>query len=178
MTYNNTMNSRNLDRSQQASRLILAFTLLGITVAAPVTTLGWYSVLPLLAIYPLITGLIGWDPGYEFLGVKNVSTSEGKLHTSSRVEMAVVGFGLIGSAFVLPESVHASFSVLALAGIFPALSAMIGEDLLQSVSTEVSHGAEVSYGPQPSMEQRSAETVAAIEEIRAAQEQKKTRKAA
>ncbi len=178
MNYKHTTNSHNLDRNQQVSRMILAFTLLGITVAAPVTALGWYSVLPLVAIYPLVTGLIGWDPCYDLLEIGKETGFDGRLRTSSRVELAVVGIGLIGSAFVLPETVHGTFAVLALAGIFPALCAMIGEDLLESVSTSVAHSHEVSYEPQASVTERTATAAAAIEEISKAQTQEKTRKAA
>jgi len=179
MTYTNTHYSdpKNLDRSQQVSRVILATVLLGITFTAPVGFLGWYSVLPLVAIYPLVTGLIGWDPIYDLFGLEQQHGMDGKLETTSRVELAITGLVLIGSAFVLPATVSSVFSVFALAGIYPTLVALMGEDLLQSTTTrEIAHR-EVHVGSQPKTAEGTAAAAAAIEEVRKGRS-KDTRKAA
>lgn len=47
--------------AQRASLLILSFALISITLSMQ-GPLGWYAVLPLLAIVPGISALIGWDP--------------------------------------------------------------------------------------------------------------------
>lgn len=31
---------------------------------------GWWAVMPLLAIYPMATAFLGWDPLYEYLDAK------------------------------------------------------------------------------------------------------------
>lgn len=126
-----TTHRHNLDRSQRISRIIVSVTLIGVAVAAPAVTLGWFSVLPLLAIYPLITGVTGWDPVYDLLAL---DAGDGRLPFHSRVEQAITGGALIGSVFLAPPAAAAQFTALALAGVYPALSALIGEDLLQKVS--------------------------------------------
>ncbi len=158
---------RNLDRSQQLSRVVLAAALLGITISAPAGALGWLSVLPLVAIYPLVTGLLGWDPVYDVFGIEH-RHQDGKLHGSSRMELAVTGVALIGSVFVLPEVVHPIFSVLALAGIYPAVSALTGEDLLQSTGTREVHIGELQLGAQPRTAEGTHRAMTAIDQIRKA----------
>ncbi len=39
--------------------------------------MGAYAYLPILAIYPLMTGLLGWDPFYAASHVKSCDTSAG-----------------------------------------------------------------------------------------------------
>ncbi len=130
MTTTDLYTAQNLDRSQRASRIISAFALLGVTVVATAGSLGWMSVLPLLAIYPLVTGVIGWDPVYELFGIGD--SENGKLSAVSRAELAVTGTTLIGCVFVVPEYTPIC-TLLALSGVFPAISALIGEDILQAV---------------------------------------------
>ncbi len=164
MTYTTQKtNIQNLDRSQRVSRSLVAITLLGITVSAPVTTLGGLSVLPLVAIYPLITALLGWDPIFDIFGWGVDHADSGKLHSASRAELALTGAGLIGSVFVAPIT---SVSVLALAGIFPMVAALIGEDLLQSVKPDSRRRIpEVRYEAQPGIADSTAKVSAAIDEI-------------
>jgi hypothetical protein len=37
--------------------------------------LGWHAYLPIIAIYPLMTGILGWDPFYATAHVKTCDTS-------------------------------------------------------------------------------------------------------
>ncbi len=124
-----------LDRSLRASRLISSAALIGTVMLSPAGILGWYSVLPLLAIYPLITGVTGWDPIYDLLVTRRGDDDDNRLHPLSRIEQAIIGSSLIASAFIVPPAAPTLFAVFSLAGIFPALSAWVGEDLLQNVSS-------------------------------------------
>jgi len=47
--------------AQRISLLILSIALIAVTLSMQ-GPLGWYVVLPLLAIVPGISALIGWDP--------------------------------------------------------------------------------------------------------------------
>jgi hypothetical protein len=58
MTYH-TFNKQGI--AQRASLLVLSFALITMTLAIQ-GPLGGYVVLPLLAIVPGISALIGWDP--------------------------------------------------------------------------------------------------------------------
>ena len=48
-------------KAQRISLLILSIALIAVTLSMQ-GPLGWYVVLPLLAIVPGISALIGWDP--------------------------------------------------------------------------------------------------------------------
>jgi len=47
--------------AQRVSLLVLSLALISLTLSMQ-GPLGWYAVLPLLAIVPGISALIGWDP--------------------------------------------------------------------------------------------------------------------
>ena len=47
--------------TQRISLLVLSIALISVTLSTQ-GPLGWYAVLPLLAIVPGISALIGWDP--------------------------------------------------------------------------------------------------------------------
>lgn len=53
---------------------ILAFALNAITMNSENTSWAFYVVL--VSVYPLLTGMIGWDPIYESVTVKSCGTSD------------------------------------------------------------------------------------------------------
>ena len=61
------MNIETLNPIQRFNRIAFGAVLIGITMATGTTPLGWLAVLPLLAILPIISGLIGFDPVSSFL---------------------------------------------------------------------------------------------------------------
>jgi hypothetical protein len=61
------MTIQTLSRIQRFNRIAFGAVLIGITMATSTTPLGWLAVLPLLAILPIISGLIGFDPVSSFL---------------------------------------------------------------------------------------------------------------
>ena len=162
-TYNT--DNQNLNRSQRAQRVIVAVALLAVTVSATSGALGGLSVLPLVAIYPLITGLLGWDPIFDLFGWGAPVSTDGKLSTASRVEFALTGTVLIGSVLLAPASIVSGVTVLALAGVFPMVSALIGEDLLQSAGGVSYRTTHVHYEAQPDVAQSTAVVAAAINDI-------------
>ena len=54
----------NISNTERAIRIIVGLALT-YSVAFQTGTLGLAAILPLLAIYPVITGIIGWDPVYN-----------------------------------------------------------------------------------------------------------------
>ncbi len=171
-TYNN---AKNLDRSQRLSRFIMAFALLGITVTVSSGALGWMSVLPLAAIYPLVTAFIGWDPVYDMFDLGD--SESGHLSTVSRSELAITGTALVGSVFVLPEYAPVC-TLLALSGVFPMISAIIGEDMLQSVTPHYQPVIPQVESTVPQATKSKAKAIAAIDEVRESKEHKVSARAA
>jgi len=52
--------------ARRVSLLVLSLALITVTLSMQ-GPLGWYAVLPLLAIVPGISALIGWDPVFAML---------------------------------------------------------------------------------------------------------------
>ncbi|MGD8567070.1 MAG: DUF2892 domain-containing protein [Gammaproteobacteria bacterium] len=46
-----------------------------LAVQEPGTTLGWLGLIPLLAVYPILTGLIAFDPVYAWVGIDTSRSS-------------------------------------------------------------------------------------------------------
>lgn len=59
------INEGNLDRGV---RIIVGLALIGLTLAGIIGVWGWIGVLP------LITGVVGWCPGYALLGINSCRT--------------------------------------------------------------------------------------------------------
>ena len=62
------MKYENLNVGQRLNRILLGFALILFTMLASAAPLGWYAILPLLATYPIFTGIYGNDPVVEFAG--------------------------------------------------------------------------------------------------------------
>ncbi|BAZ93125.1 uncharacterized protein FOKN1_0723 [Thiohalobacter thiocyanaticus] len=56
------INEGSLDRG---IRIIVGLALIGLTLAGTIGVWGWIGVLP------LVTGLVGWCPGYSLLGISS-----------------------------------------------------------------------------------------------------------
>ena len=60
------MNYENLTVSQRLNRILFGAAMIVFTMMASATPLGWLAILPLLATYPVFTGIYGTDPVVEF----------------------------------------------------------------------------------------------------------------
>ncbi len=68
---------QNLGWLDRTLRTIIGFALItvvlmDIQLGIP---LGWHAFLPIIAIYPLMTGMLGWDPLYATGHIKSCDTS-------------------------------------------------------------------------------------------------------
>lgn len=59
----------------------------------PGTTLGWLGLIPLLAVYPIVTGLIAFDPVYAWIGIDTGRSSVISDHNFNRLLGVVTGHG-------------------------------------------------------------------------------------
>ena len=116
-----------LNTINRIARILVGVSFIGFTMAIS-GPLGYLTLLPLLAIYPLITGMVGEDPidgmvthwlgGYEDFCFR----------PSSRVALIAVGVGAIGIVMGNPQSL-ASLGWLALVSVSPIMAGLFGEDL-------------------------------------------------
>jgi hypothetical protein len=56
----------NMSNTERAIRIIVGLALT-YSVALHTGTLGLAAILPLVAVYPVMTGIIGWDPVYNWI---------------------------------------------------------------------------------------------------------------
>ena len=76
------MNYENLTVSQRLNRILFGAALIIFTMLASATPLGWLAILPLLATYPIFTGVYGFDPVADFAraGVAGMAHVVSHLH--------------------------------------------------------------------------------------------------
>jgi hypothetical protein len=124
---------QNLSNVSRAVRLVLGVGLILYTMLTAVTPLGWLAILPLAAIYPMLTALEGWDPVKYLIQNKAVVRFSRNLNPALRVGLGVFGAALIGIVMFSPASVTASLAWLALAAVYPLYAAITGQEPLVSL---------------------------------------------
>ncbi len=128
-----------LDIYNRISRVLIGIGLIGGVMAAPAfieSPLGYLMLLPLLGLYPLMTGLLGEDPIDGLLTRYLGGYSDHRLRPSSRVALLAVGAGAIGIILFRPE-LGGELAWLSLVGIYPLMLGLFGEDLLLKAIREV-----------------------------------------
>lgn len=62
--------TRNLGLLDRSVRIAIgAVAILAVLVSQNIGMLGWVALIPLLAIYPIITGMVAYDPFYAWIGI-------------------------------------------------------------------------------------------------------------
>lgn len=109
----------------------MARTTIGIALMSSVFVaqglLDWAVVLPLLAVYPLLTGVMGMEPMRVFLKHDSIAY---------RTVQLSVGGALVGSVFAASHFTAvpmAEFMILPLMGIYYVLAGLLGQSPLASV---------------------------------------------
>ena len=76
------MNYQNLTVNQRLNRILFGAALIIFTMLAGATPLGWLAILPLLATYPIFSGVYGFDPVVDFArsGVAGITHAVSHLH--------------------------------------------------------------------------------------------------
>ena len=123
-----TAKKTELNTAARVRRIAIGSIFIGIVMntAGP---LGYLAVLPLLAIYPILTGLFGEDP-VDGLLANWPGGFEGKcFRPSSRVALLALGGVAIGVMMLSPENVDIR-AALALVAVYPIMAGLFGEDLV------------------------------------------------
>jgi hypothetical protein len=122
-TYDN-LESLKLSPQSRLTRIIIGSVLL----AVPMTysgVLGAMSLLPLLAIYPILTGILGY--GLVELFIVNKPRVERPSH---RVKLARISLLALGASLIATAMISETAPTwLALLGIFPVLMAALDSEL-------------------------------------------------
>ena len=120
----------NLDNQSRAVRALLGAGLIAVVMTTPEAPLGWYAVLPLLAIFPIFTAITGWDPVKAFFRHATISHRALNFSGALRVIASVVGVSLIGSVYVASylDISLGVWTILPILGIYPVFAAIAGMD--------------------------------------------------
>lgn len=113
----NTVQITNLSIVERALRLSLGLALLGSVMIPDSGVLGWTSVLALVAIYPILTGLTGADP------LRSVMEGPANAYRISRAAISVV---LLGVVFLAPSGALGLIALLPLLSIYSAFGTVVG----------------------------------------------------
>jgi hypothetical protein len=57
-----------LNLIERASRIVIGTGLIVFTLAVNITPLGYFAILPLLATYPIFSGIYAYDPVAQWIG--------------------------------------------------------------------------------------------------------------
>jgi hypothetical protein len=125
-------NLSNVSRAIRGSIGVGLIAFVMTTLAAP---LGWYALLPLLAVYPIFTAIVGWDPAKAFFQNTAVARRGLRLSKPVRLVLGATGASLIGSVYVAAffGGSLGLLALLPLIGIYPIAAAITGVDLITAL---------------------------------------------
>lgn len=124
-TYRNTNYSGDLTAVERFTRAAAALVLLLYPMLTAQPTLGLIALLPLIAIYPMFTAVVGWDPVRYVL---TNSEAVGINQKVARTGLVIIGTGLIGATMLTSVNPLGGLAVLALLGTLPLFIAIFGEN--------------------------------------------------
>lgn len=117
---------------ERAARIAVGIALISAVVVAP-SPLGWAAVLPLIAIYPILSGILGQEPLRFFFAHGSVGY---------RAAQFAIGGVLVGSVFVNTSSFGVPAEILTLlplAGIYYVLAGIMGRAPLASMDESATY---------------------------------------
>lgn len=125
----------NLRNVSRAIRGVIGVGLITFVMTTPAAPLGWYALLPLLAVYPIFTAIIGWDPAKAFFQNPAVASRGLQLSKPARLVLGVTGVSLIGSVYVAAffGGSLGLLAILPIMGIYPIANAITGVDLITAL---------------------------------------------
>jgi len=114
-----------LTTSQRVARAGAALVMLLYPMTTAASPLGLIALLPLIAIYPMFSAVVGWDPVRYVLSDND---NWGISQTLARAGLVVIGTGLIGATMLATVNPLGGLAILALVGILPVFIAIFGEN--------------------------------------------------
>jgi hypothetical protein len=120
----------NLGMQSRAARLLIGAGFIAFVMTTPQAPLGWYAVLPLLAVFPIFTAIIGWDPLKAFFQHASVTRRALNFSRPARWIVGATGVALIGTVYVAAylDISLGLLMVLPILGIYPVFAAIAGMD--------------------------------------------------
>lgn len=68
---------QNIGVIDRTARIILGLVMIGAWFVYPIASVSmWFALLPLLGIFPLLTGILGWCPTYAMFNTRSCGMDE------------------------------------------------------------------------------------------------------
>jgi hypothetical protein len=117
-----------LSTASRVRRIITGGVLISIAMSAT-GPMGYMALLPLVAIYPILTGLFGKDPIDGIVGNWQGGFDGRCFRPSTRIGLLVMGAVAVAFIMFSPDYV-AIRALLALASVYFVMAGLFGEDLI------------------------------------------------
>ena len=143
-----TIKQSQLSIASRVRRVAFGSLFIGVAMTSS-GQLGYLAIVPLVAIYPILTGLFGEDPIDGFLANWEGGFEGLCFRPSTRIALLALGVGAIGVLMMSPEDVGIR-ALLALASVYPITAGLFGEDLF---SLMLGHGRKKQQVKVPSLRQ-------------------------
>jgi hypothetical protein len=120
----------NLPITSRVARGLVGAGLITFVLTTPAAPLGWYTLLPLFAIFPIFTAITGWDPVKAFFQLPWLTSHALQISKPVRYMVATIGIALIGSVYVASYFAISLgwLAILPIIGIYPITVAIMGMD--------------------------------------------------
>ena len=93
----NQENVYNIGNTERLMRVVLGVGLI-FDVLHGTGPFGWAALIPLISIYPILTGFLGYDPIYGAVGYSSIRTGQKNGMVSTKAQVASVSTNNIGNA--------------------------------------------------------------------------------
>ena len=122
--------SKFLTLSQRIARVLVSIMLLTVVTTEVSLPALWLVVLSIIAVYTVVTGLLGWDPLLKRLKLSNPQLSDQKLTCAAQLECITIGAIFVGVGILYRGSDTVLLRILPFLGIYPIFICAIKYDLL------------------------------------------------
>jgi len=127
----------NISTAERIVRALIAISMLFYPMLSDLSQLDWISLLPLIAIYPMFTAVVGWDPVMFVIETGEHAGRSNQVRTAARIILASVGALMIAATLTAPTGRIGYYSLPALFGILPVFIAILGENPIQALRASI-----------------------------------------
>lgn len=127
----------NISNGERIVRALIAISMLFYPMLTNWSQLEWISLLPLIAIYPMFTAVVGWDPIMFIIESGEHAGRSNQVRMAARIVLAGVGALMIAATLTIPTGRVGLYSLPALFGILPVFIAILGENPIQALQGSI-----------------------------------------
>jgi hypothetical protein len=127
----------NISIGERIARAAVAISMLFYPMLMAESQMEWIALLPLVAIYPMFTAVVGWDPILFVIETGEQAGRSRQVRMTARIVLASVGALMIAATLTVPTERIGLYSLPALFGIWPVFIAILGENPLLALRESI-----------------------------------------